>query len=109
MTPNPTPPPSAPLPPAPRNSRLIRAITLGLTAGLIIGGLLLLWTGLRVRTDGIDCGGLPPAECDLELQVAVQFSRTQIGLGIGLSLLGIGGLLWQSIEDRRRRRPPQEV
>lgn len=113
-SPNPNPDPTTPADatrgaPAHRRGNLVRAITVGLAVGLVIGGLWLLWTGLRVRSDGIECGTLTTAECDLELEIAMQFSRTQIGLGLGLSLLGIGGLLWQSIEDRRRRRPPKEA
>ena len=95
----------APTPPT-RGDRLTRAATLGLSAGLVIAGMALLGTGIHTRTTSPDCGTLTREECDLEIQIASTFVRTQIGLGLGFAALGTGGLAWLAFDDRRRRRPP---
>jgi hypothetical protein len=90
-------------PPA-RGAGLIRAATLGLAAGVLIAGLALLGTGIRKQQVLPDCHALTREECDLEIQIASTFSRTQIGLGLGFAVLGVGGLAWLAVEDRRKRR-----
>jgi hypothetical protein len=92
-------------PPAP-GAGLVRAVTLGLAAGVVIAGLALFGVGIRHRLVPPDCRALTREECDLEIEIASTFARTQIGLGLGLAVLGAGGLAWLAVEDRRRRRQP---
>lgn len=98
-------------PPAP-GAGLVRAATLGLAAGVVIAGLVLLGLGIRNRLLPPDCRALTVQECDLEIQIASTFARTQVGLGLGFAVLGAGGLAWLAVEDRKRRRqsiPPPPV
>jgi len=83
---------------------LVRAVTLGLTAGLLIAGLALLGFGIRSRTTEPDCGALTREECDLEIEISATFARTQLGLGLGFGALGAGGLAWLAFDERRKRR-----
>jgi hypothetical protein len=90
--------------PPDRGAGLVRAATLGLTTGVIIAGLVLVGVGLRNRLVPPDCHGLTRDECDLQIEIAVTFARTQLGLGFGFAALGAGGLAWLAVEERRKRR-----
>ncbi len=91
-------------PPPARGAGLVRAATLGVAAGVLIAGLILLSVGIRHRLVPPDCRTLTREECDLEIEIASTFARTQIGLGLGFAVLGTGGLAWLAVEDRRKRR-----
>lgn len=81
--------------------RLLRAVVLGLAMALVIGGLWVFLSGVRARLT-------PPPETlsvserDLEEQLRLRVSRLQLVAGAGLTLLGVGGLLWQREAARRQ-------
>lgn len=84
--------PSANAPPPPR-SRPFRAAGLGLCAGLLLGGGLLLFLGLRGLLVPPDCAELRKLECDLLTQTALEIGRVQLLCGGALVALSLAVLV----------------
>jgi hypothetical protein len=82
-----TPAPDSPGQP-PRPS-LGRAAFLGLSAGLVIGGLYLLFLGLRGLFSKPDCARLSELECDFALEAATHVGRVQTLCGGALVALAL--------------------
>ncbi|MDQ3262485.1 MAG: hypothetical protein M3Y59_02315 [Myxococcota bacterium] len=80
-----SPPPSSPL----------RSVVIGLCGGLLLSGLLLFGLALRTRLSQFDCGAYSVEECLMAQAIASDWSRLQLLVGTALTLLGLGGLLWQ--------------
>src|SRR5688500_2119486 len=93
--------------PSPPPPRLLRAALLGAAFGLVIAGRGLFFTGVHARLAVPGCEGLSENECKLEREVRTGASRLQLVGGAGLTLLGVGALLWQRGADLRQgSRPP---
>ena len=67
---------------------LTRAALLGLTGGILVGGLFLLGVGLKTRLSPADCTGLSEMECSFMREAALELSRMQVIVGSGLLALG---------------------
>jgi hypothetical protein len=79
----------APAPEQPPRSRPLAAAGLGLCAGLLLGGLMLLFFGLRGLLVLPDCSHVRKAECDLLTEAAQQVGRTQLLCGGALVALSL--------------------
>jgi hypothetical protein len=66
-----------------------RAALLGLSGGLLLGGLFLLVQGLRMRLSPPNCGGLSEVECGFMRDTTVEVGRMQTVAGAALLALGI--------------------
>ncbi len=84
------PSPDAPTPP---RSRPLRAAGLGLCAGLLLGGGLLLFLGLRGLLVPPDCTQLRKLECDLITETALEVGRVQLLCGGALVALSLAVLV----------------
>ncbi len=74
---------------SPKNAEgLTRAALLGLTGGILLGGLFLLGVGLKTRLSPTDCTGLSEMECSFTRQASLELSRMQVIVGSGLLALG---------------------
>ncbi|MCY1075170.1 hypothetical protein [Archangium lansingense] len=74
---------------SPKNAAgLTRAALLGLTGGILVGGLFLLGVGLKTRLSPADCTGLSEMECSFMREAALELSRMQVIVGSGLLALG---------------------
>jgi hypothetical protein len=94
--------------PSPAGSRpLLRAAGLGLCAGLFIGGLLLVFLGMRGWLVPPDCEGLFKPECELLQDTALHISRVQLLCGGALVALGlaIGVLLRPAFAPQKPEDP----
>lgn len=80
---------------SPPPSSLLRSVVIGLCGGLVLSGLLLFSLALRTRYTRFDCGEYSVEECLMEQAIAADWSRLQLLGGTALTLLGLGGLLWQ--------------
>jgi len=87
-------------------SSLLRSALIGLSAGVMLSGLFLFVLAVRTRFTGFDCTGLSVEECLLEQRLATDWARTQLMTGTALTLLGLGGLLWQRSAVRREGPTP---
>lgn len=79
----------APAPQQPPRSRPLAAAGLGLCGGLLLGGGLLLFLGLKGLLVVPDCSHLRKAECDLLLETAQQVGRVQLLCGGALVALAL--------------------
>ncbi|WNG39547.1 hypothetical protein F0U60_42025 [Archangium minus] len=66
-----------------------RAALLGLSGGLLLGGLFLLGVGLKTRFSSADCTGLSEIECSFAQEAALEMSRMQTISGAALLSLAI--------------------
>ena len=80
------PPEAAPPPP---RSRPVRAAGLGLCAGLLLGGLMLLVLGARGLLFPPDCARLQKLECDFLTETALEIGRVQLLCGGALVALAL--------------------
>lgn len=69
--------------------RLIRAALLGLSGGLLLGGLFLASTGLVTRLKPADCLELSEEECTFVQDTAREMGRVQLLSGAALLALGL--------------------
>lgn len=74
--------------------RLGRAAALGASAGLMLGGLVLLGVAFRTLMGGPDCGGLTDQECGLEATISRELAVRQTLAGGALALLGLSVAMW---------------
>ena len=74
--------------PSSRGATLLRAASLGLVAGLLLGGLALLALGVRGVFLPRDCAGLSLPECQFEQETARDLGRVQTLSGGALIALG---------------------
>lgn len=79
----------APPPVQPPRSRPLAAAGLGLCGGLLLGGAMLLFLGLKGRLVPPDCSHLGKAECDMIVEAALQVSRVQLLCGGALVALAL--------------------
>lgn len=79
--------------PSPPRSRPLRAAGLGLCAGLLLGGGLLLFLGLRGLLAPPDCAGMLKLECELLTQTALEIGRVQLLCGGALVALSLSVLV----------------
>ncbi|SEK30338.1 hypothetical protein SAMN05444354_101233 [Stigmatella aurantiaca] len=70
-------------------SGLTRAAVFGLCAGMLSGGILLLFFGLRGLFGRQDCVGLSKLECEVILDAATHIGRVQTLCGGALMALGL--------------------
>jgi hypothetical protein len=77
---------------------ILRGLAAGLVAGFFLGGLVLLFVGMRSLVGGPDCGGLTPAECGLEREIVLGLARRQILAGVALALLALASFTY--VRDR---------
>ncbi|ATB31476.1 hypothetical protein [Melittangium boletus] len=70
---------------------LLRAALLGLSGGMLLGGLALLIIGLYTRVAPVDCTDLSNVQCGFARDAAVEMGRFQSLMGAGLLALGIAG------------------
>ncbi|WP_338869774.1 hypothetical protein [Myxococcus stipitatus] len=82
------PPTMASSPPPPPKPSLPRAALLGLSGGLLLGGLGLLALGVRGVFGTPDCTGLSGPECELIRQATQEMGRVQTRFGGALVALG---------------------
>ncbi|OJH37637.1 hypothetical protein [Cystobacter ferrugineus] len=76
--------------PAPPSARgLLRAALLGLSGGLLLGGLFLAGNGIVTRMKPADCTELPEEECALMRESAQEMGRVQGMSGAALLALGL--------------------
>jgi hypothetical protein len=68
-------------------------VGLGLCAGLLLGGGVLLFLGLRGLLVPPDCAGLLTLECDLLTQTALEIGRVQLLCGGALVALSLAVLV----------------
>jgi hypothetical protein len=66
-----------------------RAALLGLSGGMLLGGIFLLVQGLRTRLSPPDCSGLSEVECGFLRNTTVEVGRMQTVAGAALLALGI--------------------
>ena len=74
--------------PSSRGAALLRAASLGLVAGLLLGGLALLALGVRGVFFPGDCAGLSDPECQFEQETGRDLGRRQTLAGGALIALG---------------------
>ncbi|RKH13069.1 hypothetical protein D7V97_06785 [Corallococcus sp. CA053C] len=74
--------------PSSRGAALLRAASLGLVAGLLLGGLALLALGVKGVFVPADCAGLSPPECQLNRETDRDLGRVQTLSGGALVALG---------------------
>jgi hypothetical protein len=65
-----------------------RAALLGLSGGMLLGGIFLLVQGLRTRLSPPDCTGLSEVECGFMRETSVDVGRMQTVTGAALLALG---------------------
>lgn len=75
------------------SKRLVRAGLMGLSGGLLLGGLALLALGLYTRMVPVDCLDLSDVQCGFTRDASVSMGRFQTLMGAGLLALGIAGIL----------------
>jgi hypothetical protein len=73
--------------------RLLRAALMGLSGGLLFGGLALLAVGLYTRLISADCTDLSQVQCGAAQEASVEMGRFQALMGAGLLALGIAGII----------------
>jgi hypothetical protein len=78
-----------------------RAALLGLSGGMMLGGLFLLIQGLRTRLAPADCAGLSEMECGFMRDTAIEVGRTQSVAGAALLALAVAVVVLM----RSRSRP----
>lgn len=93
-------------PTTPPRSRLLRAAGLGLSGGLLIGGVTLLFLGLRRLLAPPDCGRLPKLECELLTETALEVGRVQGLCGGALVSLGLAVLVLLRSASRPQAEEP---
>lgn len=94
-------------PSTPPRSRPLRAAGLGLCGGLLIGGVLLLFLGLRRLLAPPDCARLPKLECELLTETALEVGRVQLLCGGALVALALAVLvLLRSASRPEAEEPP---
>ncbi|MCY1031115.1 hypothetical protein OV207_06575 [Corallococcus sp. BB11-1] len=74
--------------PSSRGAALLRAASLGLVAGLLLGGLILLGRGVKGVFVPSDCAGLSAPECQLTRETERDLGRVQTLSGGALVALG---------------------
>lgn len=79
---------------------VLRAALLGLSGGLLLGGLFLLVLGLKVRISPPDCASLSVLDCGIEREIATDMGRLQSVSGAALLALGVAIIMLL------RSRPP---
>ena len=73
--------------------RLLRAAGVGLCGGMLLGGALLLYLGLKSWFSPPDCTGLLSVECDFLAASAREMGRRQILFGGALLALALASLV----------------
>jgi hypothetical protein len=89
---------------APARPSLLRSAIVGLSLAGFIAGLAFMITSVYSLVVGVDCAQLSSSECALEKQLAASIGRSQLWLGLALSLLSVAGFLWL----RAGRRAPSD-
>ncbi|MCP3138905.1 hypothetical protein [Pyxidicoccus xibeiensis] len=74
-------------PSPPRRPAVGRSAALGLSGGLLLGGVGLVVAGLRGLFAAVDCAGLTGPECDLITQATREVARLQLVSGGALTAL----------------------
>lgn len=78
---------------------LARAIAFGLSAGLVLGGLSLLFFVVKREVAGVDCSGLSVSECALEGSVNAELFRMQGISGVVLTVMGLALFIYSRRSD----------
>jgi len=72
---------------------LLRAALMGLSGGMLLGGIALLIVGLYTRVAPMDCTDLSEVQCGFAREASVEMGRFQSLMGAGLLALGIAGVV----------------
>jgi len=83
---------------------LRQAALLGLSGGMLLGGLFLIVQGLRTRLAPADCLDLSEVECGFIRESVIQLGRTQSVAGA--ALLALGAAVVVLLRSRPRVPPP---
>jgi hypothetical protein len=89
--------------------RMIRAVALGLSAGMLLGGVTMMGLAYRLLTAPDPCDAQPGNDCSIEQAVAYDFATYQAWFGLAMALLGTALLLYVWSLIRRERRAAKEV
>jgi hypothetical protein len=73
--------------------RLLRAAGAGLCGGMLLGGVLLLYLGLKGWLSPPDCTGLLAVECDFLTQATQEMGRRQLLFGGALLALALASFV----------------
>lgn len=87
-------------------SPLSRAAIFGFALGLTLAGGVLMVLAIRTLTQDVDCVGADMNQCIFEANLAHDFARMQMWMGIALEVLSVGCLLWLRSQLRANAAPP---
>lgn len=98
---------------AQQRAQLLKAAGFGVSAALLLGGMFVLFSGLRASFGGTDCEGLSTTECAFAHETAVTVGRLQILFGGAMIALGIAlYVIWRTMKptsaptDSEKETPP---
>ena len=83
---------------------MLRASLMGLSGGLLLGGLFMMGLSLKLRIFPPDCSALSELECGIEREAATEVGRLQGVSGAALLALGIAIIVL--LRSRPRPAPP---
>ena len=82
---------------AQQRGQLLKAAGFGVSAALLLGGIFVLFSGLRASFGGTDCEGLSTTECAFAHETAVAVGRLQILFGGAMIALAIAlYVIWRT-------------